>query len=123
MRLGLYRVDQVRKLDRVLNEEDGYVIADEIEDAFVGVKLHSESPDITSEIRGTPRAGYRRKSNEYGRLFFRILKEAGFCITRHRLIHLEVTVRSSASCVNDTLWNSLVIEVGDLFAKDEVFEQ
>jgi len=32
-------------------------------------------------------------------------------------------MRSRTSRVNDTLWNSLVVEVRDLFAKDEVLQK
>ena len=40
-----------------------------------------------------------------------------------RLVALEVAVRGGAARVHDALGNALVIEVRDLFAQDEVFEQ
>ena len=42
---------------------------------------------------------------------------------RQRLVALEVAVRAGAARVHDALGNALVIEVRDLLAQDEVFEQ
>ena len=43
--------------------------------------------------------------------------------SRQRLVALEVAVRGRAARVDDALGNALVIEVRDLLAQDEVFEQ
>ena len=50
VRLRFHRVDEIGKLDRILNEEDRDVIADEIEDAFVGVKLDREAAHVARQI-------------------------------------------------------------------------
>ena len=50
VRLRFHRVNQIGKLDRVLNEEDRDVVADEIEDAFVGVELDREPAHVPREI-------------------------------------------------------------------------
>ena len=42
MRLGLHRVDEVRELDPVLDEEDGDVVAHEVEVALLGVEPRRE---------------------------------------------------------------------------------
>jgi hypothetical protein len=44
--LHLHRVDEIGKLDRVLDEEDGNVVADEIEIALVGVELDRKAPHV-----------------------------------------------------------------------------
>ena len=41
--LGLHGMREVRELDAVLDEEDGHVVADEIEVALLGVELHREA--------------------------------------------------------------------------------
>ena len=43
--------------------------------------------------------------------------------SRQRLVALEVAVRRRAARMHDALGNALVIEVRDLLAQDEVFEQ
>ena len=39
----------------------------------------------------------------------------------NRIGHLEITVRAGSAGVNDALWNSLVIEMGDLLAERKIF--
>jgi hypothetical protein len=42
---------------------------------------------------------------------------------RNRIGHLEIAVRARSAGVNDALWNSLVIEMGDLLAEREIFQE
>jgi hypothetical protein len=42
---------------------------------------------------------------------------------RNRIGHLEITVRARSAGVNDALWNSLVIEMGDLLAERKIFQK
>ena len=48
--LHLDGVNEVGKLDRVLDEEHGDVVADEVEVSLLGVELHGKPPDITRRI-------------------------------------------------------------------------
>jgi hypothetical protein len=50
VRFFLHRVDQVRKLDRILNKENRDVVADDIPVAFLRVELHGEAPDISRQV-------------------------------------------------------------------------
>ncbi len=50
VRLGFHCVDEVGKLDRVLNEEDRHVVADQIEVAFVGEKFHGKTAYVAHGI-------------------------------------------------------------------------
>ena len=52
--LGVY---QVGKLDRVLDEEHRHVVADEVEVAFVGVKLYGEAAHVPCRVGRPARAG------------------------------------------------------------------
>ena len=61
VRLGLHRVDEVRKLHRVLDEEHRDVVADEIPVAFVGVELDREAAHVA---RGVGRAALARDGRE-----------------------------------------------------------
>jgi hypothetical protein len=39
-------VDHVRKLDRVLDKENGNIVANDVPVTFLSVELHREAPDI-----------------------------------------------------------------------------
>jgi hypothetical protein len=99
--LRLDRVDEVRKLHRVLDEEDRDVVADQIPVAFVGVELHGEAADVARGVG----------------------EDRGAGVLVERLETLEVAVRGRASRVDDPLGNALVVEVSDLLAEDEVLQQ
>ena len=123
VRLGLDGVDQVGKLDRVLDEEHRNVVADDVPVAFVGVELDREAAHVARQIGRAPLAGDGREADEHGRAL------AGFgerrCLGdgRQLLVALEVAVRRGTPRVDDALRNALVVEVGDLLAQDEVLEQ
>ena len=50
MWLWLDRVNDVRELDSVLDEENWYVIPDKVPITFFGVELHGEAPNIANGI-------------------------------------------------------------------------
>ena len=77
VRLRLHRVDQVGELHRVLDEEDGDVVADQIEVALVGVELHREAAHVARQIGRPPRARHRGEAHEDRRLLCRVLQERG----------------------------------------------
>ena len=52
-----------------------------------------------------------------------VLQEARFRKPAHRFVDLEVTVRAGSPGVHHAFWNSFVIEVRNLFAEDEIFQQ
>ena len=51
--LGLHGMNDVGKLDRVLNEENGNVVADEIPVALFRIQLDGEPAHIAREIERT----------------------------------------------------------------------
>ena len=53
VRLRLHGVDEIGKLHRVLDEEDGDVVAHEVEVAFVGVELDGEAAHVARRGRST----------------------------------------------------------------------
>ena len=123
VRLGLGRVHQVGKLHRVLDEEDRNVVADEIPVAFVGIELHREAAHVSRGIGRAAFAEHRREADEDRRLLAGFAEERGAGELGNRLRALEEAVRRRAARVHDPLGDALVIEVRDLLAKDEVFEQ
>ena len=123
VRLGLDRMDQVRKLDRVLNEKNRHIVANEVPDPFVGIKLDREAAHVASAVSRPAGAGDGRESHEDRRLPRRIAQETGHSQVRKILIDLEHAVRRCAARMDNPLRYALVIEVGDFFAEVKVLHQ
>jgi hypothetical protein len=88
----LDRVNQIGELDRVLDEEDGHVVADEVEVTLFGVELDGEAANVADGVGRTARTDDRRESHEHRRLDRRVLQEPGTGVLAHRLVDLEVAV-------------------------------
>ncbi|STV91247.1 Uncharacterised protein [Klebsiella michiganensis] len=76
MRLGFDRVDEIRELDRVLNKKDRRVVADQVKDALVGIKLGGKAADVAHRIGGACAALNGGKPDEDRRFFLRIAEES-----------------------------------------------
>ena len=123
MWLGLDRVHQIGKLYCILNEEDRYVVANNIPVPFRGVKLDGKSPNITHCVGRSAFTGHSRESHEYRRAGAHRLKRRGFGEVRQRIICLEVAMRGRTACMHDAFGNTLVIKVRDFLAQDKIFQQ
>ncbi|MNS85587.1 hypothetical protein D3C72_1194550 [compost metagenome] len=123
MRLGFYRVHQVRKLHRVLDEEDRHVVADQVPVAFVGIELDGKAAHVARGVLGPPLARHRGKAHEHRRALAGFGKQGRRGQVGQGLVALEVTVGGRAARVHDALGNALVIEVRNFFTQDEVFQQ
>ena len=121
LRLG--GVDQVGELDRVLDEEDRDVVADEVPVALLGVELHGEAAHVAGEVGRALVAGDGGEADEDRRLLALALEEVGPGEVGERLVVLEVAVGAVAAGVDDALGDALVVEVEDLLAEVEVLQQ
>src|SRR6188472_2026403 len=109
-------MDEIRELHRVLNEEHGDIVADEVPIAFVRVELYRKTAHIARRICRPALAQNRRKAHENRRSLARFGKERGTRDSCHRRIALEIAMRSGTASMNDALRDALVIEMGDLLA-------
>ena len=123
VRLGLHRVDKVGKLDGVLNKEHRHVVADQVENAFVGVELGGETAHIAHGISRAARALYGGETREYRRLLALARKKRRLGKGAVVVVADEHAMGSRTTGVHDALGNALVVEVRELLAHDEVFEQ
>ena len=62
--LWLGGVDDVGKLDAVLNEENRHVVSNQVERALVGVELHREPAGVADRIGGPSGAEHGRETGE-----------------------------------------------------------
>jgi hypothetical protein len=76
VRLGLGRVDQVGELHRVLDEEHGDVVADQVPVALVGVELDGEAAHVARGVGRAALAGHRREAHEHRRALARFSRTA-----------------------------------------------
>ena len=77
VRLVLHRVDQVRELHRILDEEDRDIVADEVPVAGLGVELHREAADVAHQVGRALVAGDRREADEGRRALALLLEGRG----------------------------------------------
>ena len=116
-------VDQVRELDRVLDEEDRDVVADEIPVALLRVELHGEAAHVAGEIERALVAGDGREADEDLGVLAGSLEQVGAGDVGQGLVVLENAVGAIAAGVHHALGDPLVVEVEDLLAEREVLEQ
>ena len=121
--LHLHRMDQVGELDRVLDEEDRDVVADQVPVALLGVELDREAAHVARRVHRAGAAGHGGEAHEHLGLLADLGQDLGARVLGQRLGQLEVAVRRRAAGVNDALGDPLVVEVLDLLAQDEVFQQ
>ena len=119
----LHRVDDVGKLDRVLDEEHRDVVADEIPVALPGVELDGEPAHVARQIERPLAAGDGREAHERLRALADTLKKVRPRDIGQAVGELEEAVGTVAARMHDALRDALVIEVEDLLAEMEVFEQ
>ena len=120
---GLRGVDQVGKLDRVLDEEHRDVIADQVPVALRRVELRGETAHVAGEIGRTLVAGHGGEAGEGGRLDADLVEDRGARILRNGLLQFEVAMHAIAPGMHHAFRNALVIEVKYLLARDMVRQQ
>ena len=123
VRLRLGRVDDVGKLDAVLNEEHRHVVADQVEGALVGVELHREPAGVADRVGRASRTEHGREAGEDFGFRALLAEESGLGHRRCVAVGLEHTVRRGAAGVHHALRDALVVEVGDLLPQVKVFQQ
>ncbi|MNR03672.1 hypothetical protein D3C85_1195810 [compost metagenome] len=123
MGFGFHRVHEIRKLDRILNEEHRHVVAHQVEVAFIGKEFDGKTAHITHGITRTPWALNGGKTHEHRGNFLRVLQEAGLGQGGMRFVGLEVTMGPGTAGMHDAFRDALVVKMRDLLTHDEVFKQ
>ena len=125
---GLSAVDDVRKFDRVADEEDRQVVADEVPVAVLGIELDGKSARIARDFGRIAAADDGRKANRERRLLPLLLEQLGARVLRRRLVadharRFELAVADEPARVHDPLRDALAIEVADLFEEVVVLQR
>ena len=122
IRLRFRRVDQVRELDGVLDEEHRNVVADQVVIALGRVEPGREAAGVPGQVGGPATAEHGGEPHENGSLRTR-LKERRPTDALGGAVGLEDAVGSGAARVHDPLGDAFVIEVADLLAQVMVLQQ
>src|ERR1700755_3379071 len=123
LRVAFLRMDEIAKLERILDEKDRRVVANHVPGAFFGVELDGKAARITLAVSGTLLAAYRRETNKQGRGLAGLFKELGGCPFRHVGIGAdEASAGPRTLGVHDAFGDALTVEMRHLFKEKEVFE-
>jgi hypothetical protein len=116
-------MDEIRKLQRILNEEDGDVVSNDIPVALFRVKLDREPTDISHSICRAAAAQNCAESREERRTTGRVAENTSCSILRKTFVHFKCSEGSGAASVDDSLGNAFMVESMDLLTGSVVFKE
>lgn len=124
MGLRLDGVDEVGKVDSVLDEENGYVVADNVPITFGGVELDGEAPHISNGVSATLRSLDGAKPNEDWGGAARVCEDGCEGVLLGSIVeHAEVPMGASTTSMHDSLGDTLMVEPVDFLSGDMILEQ
>ena len=121
--LFFHGMGKVGKLDGILDEKYRDVIANEIPIPLLGVELHRKAAHVACKVGRAAISGDCGKPYEHrGPLADFAEHKCGRQVAQ-AVGELEMAVRRQPARMDDTLGDALMVEVENLFAQNEVFEQ
>ena len=118
---ALLRVDEVRELHGVADEEDRGVVAHDVVVAVLGVVAHGEAVHVTPGVRGAGLAGDRGEADAHRGDGAR-LEQLGLGVLGDVLGHVQLTEGAVALGVRDAVRDHFAVEVGQLLHEVDVIE-
>uniref|UniRef100_A0A1Y1LA22 Uncharacterized protein n=1 Tax=Photinus pyralis TaxID=7054 RepID=A0A1Y1LA22_PHOPY len=123
VRSRLDRVNEIRELDCILDEENRDVIPDNVKVALVGVESDCESVNITSSVRTSPGAGDSREADKYwSLLILRPQKRRSSNVAKVPVAGKR-SMGAGASSMDCSFRNSFVVKVRNFLSEYEVLQQ
>ena len=122
-RVALHGVVEVRELERVAQEEDRRVVADEVPVALFGVELHGEAADVALGVGRAALAGHGGEAHEHLGLLADGREDLGLGVAGDVVGDGEGAVGARALGVHPALGDHLAVEVGELLQEPDVLEQ
>jgi hypothetical protein len=124
MGLRLDGVDKVGEVDSVLDEEDGYVVSDNVPIALGSVELDGEAPHISNSVGATLGSLDGAKSNEDWGGTARVCEDGCEGVLLRSVVeHSEVPMGASTTSMHDSLGDTLMVEPVDLLSGDLILEK
>lgn len=116
-------MDQVGKLDRILNKEHRMGEARNVEIPLLGVELYRKPVGVAHRIGRALRSLHRREPQKYRRLFALTPQKVGGGIGAHIVGDRKGTVGADAPGVHHPFGNPLPVEVLHFFLMVKVLQQ
>src|SRR5208282_5789082 len=88
--VALLRVDEIRKLERITDEEDRRVVADQVVVPVLGVELDRNSPGVAHRVSRALLARHRRETHKYFGSLSDRRQQFSLGPRRHICQHLEI---------------------------------
>src|SRR5271170_3766514 len=121
IRLLLRSMDQIRKFDRVLDEENRDVVSHQVPVAFLRIELDCKSAHVARHIGGTGISGHGRETHKYWSFFSHFTEHSCLGKLLQGVRKFKEAVGCRAPRMDNALRNTLMIEVVDLLPKNKVF--
>src|SRR3546814_15605415 len=113
---------QVRKAQRITEEEDWRAVADDVPVAFLGVELQGEAADVTLGISRPALAGDGRKAGAQGCLLAHLGEDLRLGVADDVVRDGEGAVGSPALGIHAALLANFAIEVSPLLDQPDVLD-
>src|SRR5690554_6312 len=114
-RIFLLRVNEVGKLDAVVQKEHRGVIADDVVVTLTGVDFYRKAARIAREIAGILTSTHRREAYKNLGFFTFALQEISNCVFTQTLVKREVAISTGSARMHNPLWNPLAVKMRELF--------
>jgi len=121
--VSLLGMDEIRELNRILNEENRGVVTNHVVVTILSIELDGKTSGISVAIVGTTLTGNSGEAGENGSSLANVLKEFGLGELRNIMSKFKVTMGTSTLGVDNSLRNTLSVEVSELVNKVEVLEE
>jgi len=122
-RVALDGVVEVGELERVAEEEDRRVVADQVPVALFGIELDGEAADVPLGVGRSALARHRREADEDRRLLAGLREEPGPGVTGDVVGYGEVAESAAALGVHAPLGDYLPVEVGEFLEKPDILKK
>ena len=114
---------EVGELQRVADEEDRRVVADQVPVAFFGIELQREAADVALGVSRAALAGDRREAGEHRGLLADFGEDLRLGVAGDVVGDGERAERAGALGVHAPFGDHLAVEVGHLLQKPDVLQQ
>lgn len=123
LRITFLGMDEVREFGRISQEEDGCVIRHDVPVTLIRPHLDGEASWVASTVVGALLATDRRKSNSNWTFLSLRAEDVRDRQIIQRIRALEVSMSATAFGMDDTLWDTLTVEVGEQINQVEILEE
>lgn len=121
--VSLLRMKEIWELNWVVNEKDWSIVSNHVIISLLGVEFDSEASWVSNGISSTSLSSDGGESKEEWGLLTDLVEEGGLGELGYILGDLEDSMGARSLGVDNSLWNSLSVEVSELINEGEVLKE